>query len=77
MKRSSAPDGAGTGSALAVGAEGAAVGRPIGLGGGACRGGSALTWILRKRSVNVDWMSCIRSSNISKASRLYSTSGSF
>ena len=44
---------------------------------GSGRGGSALTWILKKRSVKVDWMSCIRSSNISKASRLYSTSGSF
>src|SRR5918997_5003236 len=55
----------------------------VGSGGGARRargsggGGSALTWILKKRSVKVDWMSCIRSSNISKASRLYSTSGSF
>src|SRR5215211_7895655 len=40
-------------------------------GGGAGRGGgsgrSALTWILRNRSVKVDWMSRIRSSNISNA----------
>src|SRR4029077_11069674 len=49
-----------------------------GGGGGGCgRGGSALTWILRKRSGNVDWRSCTKSSNIPYASFLYSTSGSF
>src|SRR5215211_5938536 len=69
MNRSSAP---------LVGADWCAI--ALGGGGGGARGGSgrsALTWILRKRSVKVDWMSCMRSSNISKASRLYSTSGSF
>ena len=69
MNRSSAP---------LVGADWCAI--AVGGGGGGARGGSgrsALTWILRNRSVNVDWMSRMRSSNISKASRLYSTSGSF
>ena len=63
-----------------VGAAGAGSAAGGGRRAAARRGGSgrsALTWILRNRSVNVDWMSCMRSSNISKASRLYSTSGSF
>src|SRR4051794_643022 len=74
MKRSSELAGAGcTGAGSGAGP----VSRSGGRRGAASRGGSALTWILRKRSVNVDWMSCIRSWNISNASRLYSTSGSF
>ena len=61
------------------GREGRGAGRRGPPSPGAGPGGPEVicTWNLNSRSVNVTRMSCIRSTNMSNASCLYSISGSF
>src|SRR5690606_34186385 len=77
--------GAAAGAAGGAPGNSASVGSPApppfaslsGRGGGGGGGPCTFTCTFRNRSAKVDWMSRSRSSNISNASFLYSTSGSF